>query len=305
MATFALIYSLWTLHYGYPHPMPQYGPIWHFLNWFLIYPLVFWTMFPSIAKRKDSIYRRKIFLCIVFMLLRQVFTLMYTSVPSSPMVKNKNWQWTLGIVFPLLKKITTWWNRKFTCWAFDADEERAMIENLIFIGAQHSQTITIVLSSTQIDQWITYILILTDSLMNFLSFRNIIRLHQQGTSAANVLRDRSLSCLALKEYLDFLIPSVFLLSFVGSYIGPNYGLIGGIGSDMWHHEKTTNLVKKSRNILIFMSIEMLRGIGFAVALKHLYGLSLYSGYCYIIRKFGWFILFLVAITNQLVNGHYL
>ena len=301
---FALIYCIWTKYYGYPHPMPLYGGILHLINWFLIYPLAIWMMFPSNLKRRGSTCRKKVFSFIVFNVLRTLLTLGYTSIPSLPIVTNKNWQWTLGILFPLLKMMNTWWSKKFTRWVFDSDEEMTTTENIITIGAQHTLVLTVVLSSSQIEKWIPFILIFFDSLMNFLAYRNIIRLHQAGTPAANELRNRCLKYLALKEYLEFLVPSAFILSFVGSYMGPNYEIIGGMGSDLWHHEKTNNLIEKLQNIVVFMSMEMLRGIGFAIALKHRYGLSLYTGCGYIIRKFGWFIFFSVALAYQLVNSHY-
>ena len=228
----------------------------------------------------------------------------WISIPSLPIVTNKNWQWTLGILFPLLKMMNTWWNKKFSRWVFDSDEEMTTTENIINIGVQHNLVLTVVLSSSRIEKWIPFILIFFDSLMNYLAYRNIIRLHKQGTPPANELRDRCLKYLSLKEYLEFLVPSAFILSFVGSYMGPNYEIIGGIGSDLWHHDKTNNLIDKLQNILVFLSMEMLRGMGFAIALKHRYGLSLYTGYGCIIRKFGWLIFFWVAVASQLVNSHY-
>ena len=77
------------------------------------------------------------------------------------------------------------WNSKFINWAFDCDEERGIIESIIFIEIVHSQSLTIVLASSQISQFITYILIITDSMMSTWFFRSIIRLHRQGTDIAN------------------------------------------------------------------------------------------------------------------------
>ena len=137
------------------------------------------------------------------------------------------------------------------------------------------------------------------------SARNTIRLHQQGTDAANKLRNLCLKTLALKEYLEILIPLVYCLSFTGSYLGPNYEIMGGIGLDIWHHKKITSLYEKVQNILTFTTLELLRGIGFALILKKFFELDMYSAYCYVIRNHGWYILVVAAFFNQIVNGYYL
>ena len=304
VASFVSIYYLWTHFYGYPHPMPLTGHAWYLLHSILLHSVAIWMMFPSNLKRRGSTFRKKIFLFVILGLLRNLAGFGYASIGGLPLVTNKKWQWTLGILFPLLKKMNIWWNQKFTNWAFDGDEETVAIENVIYVGVQHSQILTVFLSSSNFEQLTTLILIFADSLMNFLSFRMIIRFHQQGTPAANELRDRSLKILAVKEFLEFLIPCAFLLSFVGSYVGPNYEIIGGLGSDMWHHEKTTSLIEKLQNIVLLMALESFRGIGFGVVLWYLYGMNLYSGYRCIIRKFGWFILFLASYLSQMVSGHY-
>ena len=189
--------------------------------------------------------------------------------------------------------------------AFDGDREIVSMENIISVYTQQSQILVVVLTSSQVETLTKFLWIFFDTLMNFVTLRDIIRFHRQGTSAANEARDQSLKILALKEFLELLIPLVFVLSFVGSYFGPNYEIIGGMGSDVWHHEKTTSLIDKLQKMIIFMTMEILRGIGFASALWYFYGLSLYRGYCYVIRKLGWLLFFLLAYNYQLVNGHYL
>ena len=305
VASFLFIYYLWTNVYGYPHPMPATGHAWYLFHSILLHSIAIWMMFPSNFKRRGTTFRKQIFLFVILGLLRNLAGFVYASIGGLPLVRDKTWQWTLGILFPLLEKINIWWNQKFTNWAFDGDEETAAIENVIFVGVQHSQVLTVFLSSSDFETLTTIILVFADSLMNFLSFRMIIRFHKQGTPSADELRNRSLKMLAAKEFLEFLVPCGFLLSFLGSYVGPNYEIIGGLGSDMWHHVKTTSLVDKLQNIVLLMALESFRGIGFGLVLWYVYGMNLYSGYCNIIRKFGWFILFLASYLSQMVINHYL
>lgn len=229
----------------------------------------------------------------------------YSIIPGLPLVQQENLQWSLAILFPVVKKLNMWLNTKFTRWAFECDQETATIEDIIFVGCIHSFSLTILLASSGIKYWTTYFLILADTLMNGLSLRKIIQLHQQGTELANQQRDRSLKTLALKEFLEILIPLVYCLSFTGSYFGPNYDIIGGMGSDLWHYQKVTSLYDKLHNILTLMMLESLRGVTFASVLWKLYGLNVYSAYCYVVRNFGWFILICGALSTSNVNGYYL
>lgn len=160
------------------------------------------------------------------------------------------------------------------------------------------------LGSSEIGIFTTFILTLSDTLMNGLTLRNIVRLRKQGTDAANKLADRSLKYLALKEFMELLIPLVYCLSFTGSYIGPNNEIMGGIGLDMWHHKRVSSLLGKMQKILYFMSFEAIRGASFSIVLLKFYGLNMYTAYRHVLRNFGWLLLFYGACVNQMANGYY-
>ena len=148
-------------------------------------------------------------------------------------------------------------------------------------------------------------LILGDTLLNGWSVKNIIRLHQQGIDAANQQRDLSLKRVALKEFLEFLIPSVYCLTFIVAYFGPNYDIIGGMGSDIWHHENVGSLRQKLEKILIFMGLEVLRGITFAVLLLKLFGLNLPEAFRLVMRKYGWYLFWYGMYSNSVVSDNYM
>ena len=202
-----------------------------------------------------------------------------------------------------MKKFNLKWTSSYIHWAFESDDENGTIENIIVVGFMHSQSLTIVLGSSRISKLTTFILIISDTLINGSSFKDILQLHRQGTGIAQIQRDRQLRYLALKEFLELVVPAVYCLTFIGSYFGPNYDIIGGMGSDLWHHQKTSNPYGQLQNILIFTLIETFRGLGFGLVLWRFFGLNLYIGYCSIIEKFGWYIFFLGLYGNQMVSGY--
>ena len=300
---FLTIYYLWVIQFEFPYPMPRTVLVQYLLITFLISPLCNWVIFPSNLKTKGTPLRRKIFAMTVLNWLRMIMTAAYAIIPSLPFVKHKYLQLFLGIIYFLFKNFNMKWNSKFTLWAFDMGKEDALIENIIFVGCNHSFSLTIALGNAKIHPLTAYLLISIETIMNGWNLRKIIRLHQQGTAAANDLRDKSLNRLALKEFSEILIPSIYCLSYIGSYFGPNYDIMGGIGLDLWHHEKISSLYEKLEKIVIFAFIESLRGIMFTLILWKLCRLNMYSAYCNVIRNYGWYILFCAAQFNQAVSAN--
>ena len=302
--TFIAIYCYWVLYLKFPYPMPETLPLHLLLITFLFAPIGNWFMFPSDLRKNGNPFRKKIFSLTVLNWERVVISVLYSLILSLPIVRHDNYQLTLAIIFPLMKKLNFWSNSKICLWAFSCNKEVTNMENIIYVGCQHSFSLTIVLGSSRISSLTACLLLLSDSLMNALSFRIIIRLHQQGTEAANVLRDESLRSLALKEFLEILIPTVYCLTMIGSYLGPNYEIMGGIGVDRWQH-KMRPLYERLETILIFTTFESIRAIGFGLMLWKFFRLDLYSAYCSVIKNYGWYILITAANTNQMVNGCFL
>ena len=301
----ALTYFFWVRYLELPPPMPHNTAVAALINAFVIAPLANWIIFPPELKTEDHPFRKKIFSFIAFNWLRMLMVAGYKFIPSLSIIQEAHLQWSLGLLFPMMEKFNMWWTSKFIRMAFDCDEEVATFESAIYVQILHAFTLTVVLGSSDISPWATYSLILADTLINVCSVRNIIRNHHQDTNQSIFIRDSSLKLLALKEFLEVLGPAVYCLSFTGSYMGPNYEILGSIGSDLWHHKKISSLYGKLEEVLIFMIAESIRGATFAIILWKFYGLSMYSAYCDVIRNYGTFILTLGALINITVNSCYL
>ena len=110
---------------------------------------------------------------------------------------------------------------------------------------------------------------------------------------------KALKCLALKEFLEIFVPSIYCISFVIAYYGPNADIIGNVKNDYWQFEKVENLVKKFENVLILLIIEACRGLLFGIILRCSCRLNMFTAYCYVIRHYGVFILF---FGSAVING---
>ena len=302
---FVLLYFIWVKCLNLPYPMPHAIAVFGLLNAFLIAPIGNWLIFPPELKSKDHPFRKKILRYIFLNWLRIMMAIGYKFIPGLAIVKKEHLQWSLCLLLPMVSKFNVRWTSMFTKWAFGCDDEVCAFESTIFVKIIHSFSLTIILGSSQINLLTTISLMFVDTLMNAMLVRNIIRNHHLVTDHEHTNRDRSLRLLALKEFLEILVPISYCLSYSGSYMGPNHDIIGGIGSNVWHHESVSSLYGKIEKILLFMMAEFIRGVIFAVILWKFYDLNMYSAYCDVIRNYGVLILTHGAYVNISVNDCYL
>ena len=116
------------------------------------------------------------------------------------------------------------------------------------------------------------------------------------------LRDRSLKYLALKEFLEILIPLIYCFCFAAAYFGPNAKIIGNVKLELWGHVKVQSLSNQLWNVGLFIIIDTLRAISFAVILWRFCKLNLYAAYCEVVKRYGLFFLFYGATMINGVNG---
>ena len=110
--------------------------------------------------------------------------------------------------------------------------------------------------------------------------------------------------LALKEFLEVLIPGIYFLSFMAAYYGPNAEIIGNVRNDYWAYEKVDDLGQKLNTIVIFFVIDAIRGLIFGLVLWNFSRSNLYAAYCYIIQYYGIYILLRSSFSINWVNGCY-
>ena len=112
-------------------------------------------------------------------------------------------------------------------------------------------------------------------------------------------------CLALKEFLEVMIPGIYCLSFVAAFYGPNAGIIGNVRNDYWAYEKVDDLGYKLNKIVIFFVFDAIRGLIFGLFLWNFSRSNLYAAYCYITQNYGIYILLRISNLINWVSGCYL
>ena len=305
VTSISTIQVIWTNFLSLRSPMPFHGDLTTLLTYLVHFPLSFWFLFPSNMRRKKTSTRKQILQYIQLITLRILVGIGYTKLPSIPLMKYGNLQWTLGILLPLLKKFNLWWHAKMVLKVSKDNKEVADVDTIISVGILHSFGLALLLGSSKISNITAYIIMISDFLLNAWSCRKIIKLDQQNTVMANECKDRSLKYLALKEFLEILVPAIYCLSFTAAFLGPNSDLIGNVKLDIWGHAEVSSLSDHLWNVVLFIIFDLVRAISIGIILWRLCKLNLYMAYCYIVTSYGWFILFYGITMINGVNGYYI
>ena len=304
---FVTIYLIWTPALGYCPPMPHTGVLSYVLHGLLLWPISFWSLFPSDMRNMGSQSRIRVLWFITLMMLRSLMAASYTQVTILFVIKEEYigprelLSIYLGIFLPLLKIFNTWWLKKLYLNVFGNENDFVYYGSIIVVGYLHSFSISLLLGSSEISgvTYTKYFLMFSDCILNTKTFVNILKLHKKVSIEDMELKDKTLKCLALKEFLKVLVPAGYCLSFIIAYYGPNAHLIGNVKNEYWQFEKVTHLAKKFQNIVIVFIIDVCRGVVFGIILWHYCKLNMFSAYCYIVRYYGVFILF---FGSAVING---
>ena len=289
---FSTIYFSWTHALGYRYPMPFTGQVQVLMVFLFFVPLSIWLQYSLSIKKQNPSVKQQISLYVRLLFLRLLTLVVYTKLPALFLGDKTQLQWLLVIFLPLWKKICLWWNEKMALKITLGHKFVSKINSIIWLGFAHSFSITLVLASTKIHLITACLLMLSDFMFNLWSLMKILRQKRSPlTDQQDEELDTALCSLAVREYLEVLIPSMYCLSFIVAYYGPNAELIGNVKCEIWTFEKVNNLFDKLKFIFLFIVIDGIRGVSFGFVLWYFRNLNMYSAYCRTLKAYGKLILF--------------
>ena len=182
----------------------------------------------------------------------------------------------------------------------NGDKITSNINTIIAVGYMHSFSLTLLLGSQNIDFVTSCMMILSDFGLNtWCLLLKIIRSRKYHNQFINEQQDHSLKYLALKEFLEILVPSAFCISFAIAYNGPTAELIGNVKGNCWMFRKVKSFIGKLGRISIFIAIDLFRALSFGLILSHYCKKSLYDAYCRVVKKYG---ILILSFGSTVING---
>ena len=141
-----------------------------------------------------------------------------------------------------------------------------------------------------------------DCIINTFSCAKIVKMYRHGTGTLSTKQNEALKCLALKEFLELIIPAIYSASFIIAFYGPNAEIIGGVKNEYWTYQRVTSLSNKFEKVGMFFVIDFIRGISFWLVLWRFCRLNLFKAYCVIVQTYG--IPILLNIVSMLTGVRY-
>ena len=296
------VYLIWVCVMERRHPMPYIGELCLLIAQILKITLL-WFLIPSRVIR-DLGARRRVASYIVILLLRIGLHVKYKILSRLFIQIPVHTQWVVAFVLPMLKVLNSLF---FTHLAFKMTGDRDLSLRLVMsssVRILHSLEVTRLIAS-ELTPTTAYILMGSECVPNLVCFIGIIKKRHIDNMARNEEEiDHALKRLALREFLEILIPAVYCISFIIAYHGPNASLLGNVKNGYWHYKEICDITIKLSRIAMFFSIDVYRCLIFSFILWYYSQLHMFKAYVYILRNFGILILFNLSAYNNHVMCYY-
>ena len=298
VSSYILVHIIWVYGAGYPHPMPFIGQFCWSIG-AIMRTVSFWFLFPRDLRVDDKNFRRRIIAYFCFTPLNMFIAVAYSQLPSLFFIVPSNWQWCVGLLIPIFKKMNMFVNSKLAFKAAGSDEVSARIVLICFVGSLHGLSVSLLLPN--VTTTTAYVVIFLDSIPNIWSFFALIKLKKRDLGITNSKLNDDFLCFTVKELFELLVPLVYILSFVIAYYGPNAEIFGNVKNDYWQYEKVEDLSEKMNILAAFILIDSIRGGIFAISLWITCKLNMFEAYCTLVVKYGIMILVqLMRVMNPVI-----
>ena len=239
------IYLFWVHLLGFRYPMPFTGHVCYLVG-SLFKGIQLWFYFPSEMKAKNKAFRKRLLAYLSFFPLQIVLAQGLSLLEMLFFTVPLNMQLWLGILLPIVKKFNLWWTSEIAFRAAGGKEISARIAMICWISCTHSLWIALMINKVTFET--ACVLMILDSIPNVLLFLKIIRLQKRRKTKTSikeaeeslVLSENTMDFLALREFFEILIPSVYCLTFVIAFHGPNAEVIGNVRNGYWQYVKVNN-----------------------------------------------------------------
>ena len=295
---FVVIHFVWVYLIELNHPMPFQGSLCLFFSQ-VAKCLGLWFLVPSSLRVMDKSFRKRFWSYMMVFPIGFVIGQCYSQLLLLFRVVPSNWQWCLGFLLPVMKKLNTKILTKIAFKAAGGEQLSAKLAKICHLGSLHSFAIAVVLGSN-VSLLTTYVVLAVDSLPNIWSCLKIWKLFRQGSDLAKAQMNDLVNCLTLRELFEVSVPAVYCASFLIAYYGPNAEVMGNIQNDMWHYSKVDNVYDKLKNIVILFIADLCRGLCLAIILWKLCRVNVWRTYCNIVYEYGLLIFLFIAGAHNLV-----
>ena len=233
LLVYILCYVIWSIHFGYNHPIPYLGAIPTVATW-IVFPLGLWFLLPADLLAKED-FRRKLRVymiyclwCIILLFQHELLTYAFYNIPSK-------FQFLSVFMIAVCREFDFRMRSKLVDKMMGDPDEPGIALNAITFTTLWAIFIAVRLADAEFS---TLCVVLAIDFALHLKFTiEIIEEHKkiavEGAETGRTGRSTSIITLVFSELVEGFVPIVYGICMAMAYCGPNSHLFVNIGSDFW------------------------------------------------------------------------
>ena len=246
-------YLIWTRVLQYRYPVPFIG----YMSGSIIgisQTITIWLLLPLSWRENDGFRKKCMYLLIGTVGLCVAVLLQYFTIATLLLKFKNKYQPILVIPLYVMKKKNLEMFFRLLDKTSSGDFQGAKIMASFAFAVYHAMFICISMGSmtTYPTAWCIVVLKILMSIYICLKIVWIKRSNTLDVEKQITL----LQTLCINELVEFIVPIVFLGSLATAYYGPNSGMMGNIGSDVWHYTSIKDISVNVRKILMFFFTDL-------------------------------------------------
>ena len=181
---------------------------------------------------------------------------------------------------------------RMACKAAYGDRSSMEITISHAIGTRHALFISYTLGSIATPTS-SFIILGTDFLINLYSSIKLLWVKKKNPlnieKQIEIVQD-----LVIAEMIEFVVPIVYILTFITAYFGPNAEIIGNIGNSYWQYNAVIDVGHTLQNLVIIFFIDLGSLIISAFILWTFGRINIYRAFSFYQKEYG--LVFMINVT---------
>lgn len=242
-----------------------------------------WFQFDKDMRINPSFRRRMV----SFMISTSAYGMIVTElsiIKSLFILTSQSYQWIIAFVLPLIKEMNTRLVMIFSSRGAGGDIDCLRITCNQAIECEFSFFLALVIGSeATLSTSITIFAI--DLIIHVFTCLKIIRAKKQGKKVELI---KLLQDLVVNETVELMVPLAYVGCLVQGYYGPNYALIGNIGSNYWQYSAIEDIMHPVKYVMGFFIVDFCCVLVSGCVIWRYCQINIYRVYIELQREYGFY-----------------
>lgn len=296
---YCISYLVWTKWLNNNHPLPHLGAFLLFGD-ISINMIAFWFFLSNELREQETIKRQaKTFLLFRIWEFVQNFTRGALTV-----IAKTSQQWLLILLIPMVRNLSIWVAERLVKRYPETNHED--VKFLVRSHLMINYTSYLASQISTMTRGTVYGILMMELFLHGVSCYQIIkmnsRINEEDQQASNetIIGDQKLKAqtLVLSEFTEAIVPIFFAIVFTMAFVGPNSGLIKGVGNNFFGEQPIVDVEPFYFGMIQMFAFDVVAVIMGGISLKYLCHINLFQEFCNVMKQY-WMI-FLIKLPSIII-----